>query len=60
MLSLEEELVEEEVETEDECEGAMRTEDPRKVDAEKNRQFVRRLADPKLPVNCAVVPGPLV
>ena len=49
MSGLEKE-VEEDVEDES-CgeEGAMRSEDPRKVDADKNREFVRKLADPKLP-----------
>ena len=49
MSGLEKE-VEEDVEDEgcDE-EEAMRSEDPRKVGADKDREFVGKLADPKLP-----------
>ena len=49
LCSLEEDRHGKEGESEDEEEGVMKTEDPTKVDADKDRKFVRMLADPKLP-----------
>ena len=49
ILGIEKQEKEEVEESEEEEEGVMRSEDPRKIEVEDGSEFVRKLADPKMP-----------
>ena len=49
LSSLGEEGIKNEVNSEDEEEGVLRSEDLRKIGRDEDREFVRKLTDPKMP-----------
>ena len=49
LSSLEDEGVKNEVNSEVEEEGVLKSEDPRKIGRDEDREFVRKLADPRMP-----------